>query len=270
MNELKDAGVELTPPATDAGTDSQDNVSAPSSSDAGCVIDYPVMVHKGLAEEIANCRIAPGFQMYFYYSPEDLEEERRLNGDGEVKKHGGVRMADKAKVEHEEVAAPMESVAPEEASATESGGGDEQAIVSVPSAPIDPASAVGDVQKIMEQAGGANGYAVILSLVAVAGGGAGWKFYQNFAKQRHEQKMKALEIEQSKVEKNDGDHKACDAKNAALVARVEELAGKLAAVEAKAGGGGIDVEGGLSSEAVEDLEKRLKALENWKKRGAKK
>lgn len=193
-----------------------------------------------------------------------------MSGDDEVKKDGGIRMADKKKIDSEEAAAPMESPAPEEASEVESGGGDEQAVVSVPSAPIDPASAVGDVQKIIEQAGGANGYAVLLSIIAVAGGGAGWKFYQNFAKQRHEQKMKALEIEQSKVEKNDGDHKACDAKNAALVARVEELAGKLAAVEAKAGSGGIDVEGGLSSEAVEELEKRLKALENWKKRGAKK
>lgn len=262
MTTDEGAGAEQAPPATDSQID-----------EAGCFINYPVVATLDLAERLANCRFGSGFQIVMYWSPKDLDEEHRLLS--EEPKNGGVRMADKSKVVPKEEAADVDGAAAEEAAGADAeAGGDDQAHVSVPSMPVDPASAVGDVQKIMEQAGGANGYAVILSIIAVVGGGAGWKFYQNFAKQRHEQRMKALEIEQAKVERGDDkkdDHAQCDAKNAALAARVEELAGKLAELESKspgANGGDVDLDAGLSGEKVEALEKRLKALENWKKRGA--
>lgn len=262
MTESKDAGVELTPPSMDSHVD-----------EAGCFIDYPVVATLDLAERLANCRFGSGFQIVMYWSPDDLDEEHRLLSEGS--KHGGVRMADKTKMVAKEEAPVLDGPASEDAQGAgeEVGGGDTSHVI-VPSGPVDPASAVGDVQKIMEQAGGANGYAVLLSLIAVVGGGAGWKFYQNFAKQRHEEKMKALEIEQTKVERSDDkkdDHKQCDAKNAALAAQVAELAGKIAELESKspgANGGDVDLEAGVSGEKVEALEKRLKALENWKKRGA--
>ena len=40
-----------------------------------------------------------------------------------------------------------------------------------------------DVKKIVEESAGATPYTVMLALIAVVGGGAGWKFYQNYAKQ---------------------------------------------------------------------------------------
>jgi hypothetical protein len=104
-----------------------------------------------------------------------------------------------------------------------------------------PASqtAVGELSAFLpKDAGGAT--SVLLALLAVAGGGAGWKFYQSFAKQKHEQRMKELEIEATRVEKVEAvqaeraddrdDHKACEAARATDRAAFEE---KLAALEAR-------------------------------------
>lgn len=175
-------------------------------------------------------------------------------------------MADESKIVEAEEAAGVDSALPAAVEAETSGAG------ALTVQPDVPASAVQDVQKIMEQAGGANGYAVLLSLIAVAGGGAGWKFYQSFAKQRHEQKMKQLEIEQSKAEKQDDSHKQCDAKNAALAVQIDALSSKLTELQEQVSPqqGGAELGVGFSGEDLENLDKRLKALENWKKRGAKK
>lgn len=90
-----------------------------------------------------------------------------------------------------------------------------------------------DVKKLVEDSAGATPYTVMLALIAVVGGGAGWKFYQNYAKQKHEQAMKALEIEQSKADRQQNDHQACASKSAALMAQVEALSSKLSQLESK-------------------------------------
>lgn len=259
MTESKDAGVELAPPTlTDAGTD------AGTLDEAGCPTDRTIVITKGIAERLANCRFGSGYQFVLYYSPEDVDAEHRLLSEGH--KHGGARMADAKKVVVEDEDAVVDGAAAEEAPA------EADRVSALTEQPAGPDMATQDVQKIMEQAGGANGYAVLLSLVAVAGGGAGWKFYQSFAKQRHEQKMKQLEIDQAKVDKQDDSHKQCEAQRMALSAQVESLSAKVGELEAKFSapkeGGDIDV--GVAGEDLEKLDKRLKALENWKKRGAKK
>lgn len=79
---------------------------------------------------------------------------------------------------------------------------------------------------------GGSAITVMLALIAVAGGGAGWKFYQSFAKQKHEQRMKELEIKEKKIELQDDktEHKACEAARAADRSALEQ---KIVALEAR-------------------------------------
>lgn len=72
---------------------------------------------------------------------------------------------------------------------------------------------------------------VLVALIAVAGGGAAWKFYSQFSKNKHEENMEKLRLESEKQKNND--HAQCDAKHMALSAKVEELSAKLGAAEEK-------------------------------------
>lgn len=119
-----------------------------------------------------------------------------------------------------------------------------------------------DVKKLVDESAGATPYTVMLALIAVVGGGAGWKFYQNYAKQKHEQAMKALEIEQSKADRNADTHQACAAKSAALGAQVESLSSKLSQVESRVSTipeSAPDL--GFSAKDFEKMDKRIKAVE---------
>lgn len=123
-----------------------------------------------------------------------------------------------------------------------------QAHVAVPSAPTPDFVNI----KALVPTGGDGGsiITVLLAAIAVAGGGAGWKFYQSFAKQRHEQRMKQLEIEAARVEKveavkaeiaaenaearrehKDDSHQKCSVERAVLEAKVTTLEARLADAE---------------------------------------
>lgn len=144
---------------------------------------------------------------------------------------------------------------------------EEPALVAAPTTkPIHAAVGVAapevDVKKIVEESAGATPYTVMLALIAVVGGGAGWKFYQNYAKQKHEQAMKALEIEQSKAERQQNDHQACATRSAALTTQVETLASKVSQVESRVSSipdAAPDL--GFSPKDFEKLDKRVKAVE---------
>jgi hypothetical protein len=94
-------------------------------------------------------------------------------------------------------------------------------------------TAVAEIQGLLPKDGSAGtGITVLLTLIAVGGGGAAWKFYQNFAKQKHEQRMKQLDIDEKRLEQRDNkdDHTACEAARAADKAATEA---KIASLEAR-------------------------------------
>lgn len=112
-----------------------------------------------------------------------------------------------------------------------------------------PSTTVAEVKSLLPADGGSMA-TVLLAAIGVLGGGAGWKFYQNFAKQRHEQRMKQLEIEATRVEKveavkaeiaaenaearreqKDDSHQKCSVERAALEAKVVTLESRLAEAE---------------------------------------
>ncbi len=105
-----------------------------------------------------------------------------------------------------------------------------------------PDAGVADLSQFTALAGDNSGMAVILSLIAVAGGGAAWKFYSQSAAQKHE-------LEMAKLEKGQTDHQACEAKRLELASRLDALERKFS--------GSID----LDAPSTSDLEKKIKNLE---------
>ncbi len=121
-----------------------------------------------------------------------------------------------------------------------------KSLVEVPAA---PPTAIGEVKSLVGADGGSI-ITVLLAAIGVLGGGAGWKFYQSFAKQRHAERMKQLEIEATRVvkveavqaeaaaekaeaqrEKQDDSHQKCSVERAALEAKVSTLEARLADAE---------------------------------------
>jgi uncharacterized protein HemX len=106
--------------------------------------------------------------------------------------------------------------------------------VALTGAPGLPLNATEDVKALLPKDGsGGSMITVALALIAVGGGGAAWKFYQNFAKQKHEEKMKALEIQASAQQdkKDDDKHEKCAAERVALESKVSSLEARLAEAE---------------------------------------
>jgi hypothetical protein len=131
--------------------------------------------------------------------------------------------------------------------------------IAVPS----PATAAHEVAGLMPAGGAANGITVVLAAIAVLGGGAGWKFYSQWAKQKHEERM--AEIERGARVDDDG-KKRCEGHAqesrvavANVDAKVEALTQRIASLEAR----NSDTAAISFGENVEDrlvkIEKALKA-----------
>lgn len=129
----------------------------------------------------------------------------------------------------------------------------------LPALPADPAAAVGQAQEValtaandiaplLEAAPGGAGVAA--ALIAVAGGGAAFKFYTQWNKNKHEENMERLRLES---EKSETDHTKCAAERVSLVAKIDALSAQLAEMEKK--------QKSLSLSVGDDLEDRLEAIE---------
>ena len=58
-----------------------------------------------------------------------------------------------------------------------------------------PQNLAGDLAVVKDLAGGNSVVTVILALVVVLGGGAGWKFWTKRSELKHEQKLKEMELQ---------------------------------------------------------------------------
>lgn len=251
-------------------------------TDLAPICESPIIATRDLSERIRGCRLVPGSTIVMYYSPEDLEAEYALlsteNNEGaampspqeEPVQNDPALNEDTPRIERkvrahktrEPEAETLAEEPPAEAEEVE-----EPALVAAPAtkavhATVGVAAPEVDVKKIVDESAGATPYTVMLALIAVVGGGAGWKFYQNYAKQKHEQAMKALEIEQSKAERQQNDHQACASRSATLTAQVEALSSKVSQVESRVSSipeAAPDL--GFSAKDFEKLDKRVKAVE---------
>jgi len=185
----------------------------------------------GALTAASGCRIAHG-ECFTLMDPKDAFGTER-------KKEQHMAKTPKKPVV-EEAPPPVEETAEADAEAEAEADEKLAPLAGAPAAPFAhvteapaPASAVAEIQALLPKDGSAGtGVTVLLTLIAVGGGGAAWKFYNSFAKQKHEQRMKELELKEKKLELQDdrGDHKACEAARASDKAALE---GKIASLEAR-------------------------------------
>lgn len=72
---------------------------------------------------------------------------------------------------------------------------------------------------------------VILAVIVVVGGGAGWKFWNKFSEQKHEQKMKMLEIEAQQAGLAGAQPPPCQTVTAELKKEIASLETKVSKME---------------------------------------
>ncbi len=126
------------------------------------------------------------------------------------------------------------------------------------------ASAAGELQQLVGKQEGSAG--LLLAVIAVAGGGAAWKFYSQRSKEAHDLKVRAMELE---AQKPTASPPQCIAKHTDLEARI-------AAAEAKAAQA-VTTADEVRSKAgrvaplvaqVEDIDERVSVIETATKRAS--
>jgi len=113
-----------------------------------------------------------------------------------------------------------------------------------------------DVNTLTQMTGGNGGIAVVLALIAVLFGAAGWKFWTRISDQHHELKMKQMETEAANAEKS---HSQCAVTHAKLEARLAALEGKVSSVQEATSSFDTDIDFGDFKKRLTKIEKALKA-----------
>ena len=127
--------------------------------------------------------------------------------------------------------------------------------------PAEPSAPTLDPAQLQQIAGDNPMLALALAAVAVLGGGAAWKHYGKASEMKHEQAMKALELEAQKAQMPTTQPPPCQAANAQLEARLAALDARMGKAEK-----GFSLGGG---ELPEELEERLGKIEKALKKAAK-
>ena len=128
-----------------------------------------------------------------------------------------------------------------------------------------------ELTKVMGAAGG-GGMGLVALVILVVGGAAGWKFWSKLSEQKHEQKMKQMEMDAQ--EKGLGNAQPIPCQSVAKVqaeaiaqlkAQVEELQGKVGKIEKKT----ATLSGSFDADELEEwqqkVEKDIKALKAAKR-----
>ena len=127
----------------------------------------------------------------------------------------------------------------------------------------DPTTAASELSEIAKAAGGDHTMALGMALIAVLGGGAAWKFYQKHSEQKHEQKMKELELQAQANGLNGAQPPPCQAATlkqeqeiSALKSKLAESDERLAKIEKR-----FNMAFSADAPSTEDLDDRLKKVE---------
>ena len=119
-------------------------------------------------------------------------------------------------------------------------------------ADAEPANGVADLSQIQGLAGGNPIVTVILAVILVGGGTAGWKFWQKKSEQNHELSMKKVDMELEMAGLNGAQPPPCQAASAKVSSELSEIRSSLSANgEAHK----------KLQEQIDDLSERLSKLE---------
>ena len=110
---------------------------------------------------------------------------------------------------------------------------------------------------VTQQAGGDSSLSMLLAILAVVGGGAAWKFYTQYSEQKHEQKMKEMELQAKAAGLAGASPPPCQTAQAEMKAEIDSLKTKVNSTATLL----EDVDLDLYARKIKKLDKRLKALE---------
>lgn len=127
-----------------------------------------------------------------------------------------------------------------------------------------PAPTAADLAEISQATGGDSTLTIVLALVAVVGGAAGWKFWGKLSEQKHEQQMARLKLQASAQGLSGAQPPPCQAANAKIEAEIAEMKNRLAGVEKKSATIGADFDGEDIERQIKKLTKTVKALQEDK------
>lgn len=114
-----------------------------------------------------------------------------------------------------------------------------------------------DLAALSQAAGGNSTLTVLLALIAVLFGAAGWKFWQKVSGDHHEYRMKELELKAEAAKAQQ--HQQCATVHAQHDARLTALEQKVTAVETNTASFDADFDAGDLKKRLVKLEKALKA-----------
>jgi hypothetical protein len=126
---------------------------------------------------------------------------------------------------------------------------------------IDPPDAPPDLIGIAKATGGDSMLTIVLAVLAVVGGAAGWKFWNKLSEQKHEQKMKEMDLDAKKAGLGAGQPPPCAAKQIETDAKLAEVTTRLAALEKKSASLSADFDGEDIERQVKKLQKTVKSLQ---------
>ena len=101
---------------------------------------------------------------------------------------------------------------------------------------------------------------LLLAILAVVGGGAAWKFYTQYSEQKHDQKMKQMELDAKMQGLQGAQPPPCQAAKVKLEAEINEIKAKLQKIDQKMSLN-ADFDADLLERKVKKMERRLKELE---------
>ena len=128
-----------------------------------------------------------------------------------------------------------------------------------PAAPVTP-----EQLTQLSQSTGDNGtLGLLLAIIAVVGGGAAWKFYTQYSEQKHEQKMKQMDLQAKANGLAGAQPPPCQTANAKIQAELKEMKAKLANVDKKLALT-ADFDADLLERKVKKMDRRLRDLEEDK------
>lgn len=127
-----------------------------------------------------------------------------------------------------------------------------------------PAPTAADLAEISKATGGDSTLTIVLALVAVIGGAAGWKFWGKLSEQKHEQQMAKLKLQANAQGLNGAQPPPCQAAQAKVEADIADLKARLAGVEKKSATIGADFDAEDIERQVKKLTKTVKALQEDK------
>ena len=128
---------------------------------------------------------------------------------------------------------------------------------------VQPSSSVSteSLGQLSANTGGDSTLTLLLAILAVVGGGAAWKFYSQYSEQKHDQKMKQMEIDAKMQGLSGAQPPPCQAAKVKLEAEIKELKARVDKVDQKMALN-ADFDADLLERKVKKMDRRLKDLEN--------